>query len=237
MSHILRSQRDPRNVAGVSRFLVQCNIISAAHIRYTTVEPLKLRRTKARFILGSTVNVTSYEGGNDSNLLQGLPSSLEDIKPVTPIESVDQEGPYTQIIVPDYFPPGSVMVFETQLQGIEADLDAFCSSGAEEAFADLDFVDLNIVLHRAEGEELDATDSQIGVYNVPDMGKLTYFLGMEFTCIKHGIILHQHNYIKGILKRFRLQDCNKAATPTETNLKLLLKQEVKKQQMQHYTNR
>lgn len=145
---------------------------------YPIVEPLKLRRTKAKFILGSTINVTSYEGGNDKNLLQGLPSYLEDIKPVIPNESTDQEGPFTQIVVPDYFPPGSIMVFETQLQGIEVDLDTFCSSGAEEAFADLDFVDLNIVLHRAEGEELDATNSQYGVYNIPDMGKLTY-CGLE----------------------------------------------------------
>ena len=37
------------------------------------------------------------------------------------------------------------------------DLDAFCKSGAERAFAQLDLVDLNVILHRADGEEQDAT--------------------------------------------------------------------------------
>lgn len=70
------------------------------------------------------------------------------------------------------------MLFETQLQGIEEDLDTFCRSGADDALKDLDFVDLNVVLHRAEGEELDATSGAIGVYDVPSMGRLTY-CGLE----------------------------------------------------------
>ena len=37
------------------------------------------------------------------------------------------------------------------------DLDAVCKSGAEKAFAQLDLVDLNVILHRADGEEQDAT--------------------------------------------------------------------------------
>ena len=37
------------------------------------------------------------------------------------------------------------------------DLDSTLQAGADEAFADLDLVDLNVVLHRADGEEQDAT--------------------------------------------------------------------------------
>jgi glycogen debranching enzyme len=37
------------------------------------------------------------------------------------------------------------------------DLDEICTSGAEEAFGELDLVDLNVILHRADGEERDAT--------------------------------------------------------------------------------
>jgi glycogen debranching enzyme len=37
------------------------------------------------------------------------------------------------------------------------DLDTSIQAGADEAFADLDLVDLNVVLHRADGEEKDAT--------------------------------------------------------------------------------
>ena len=141
------------------------------------VSPIKLRRTKARFILGSSINVTSYEV-IDEHLLRGLPSSLVNIDPVQPNEATDHEGPYSEIVVPDYFPPGSVMIFETQLQGIDPDLDTFCRAGVDEAFADLDFVDLNVILHRAEGEELDVTGGAISAYDVPGMGKLTY-CGLE----------------------------------------------------------
>lgn len=70
------------------------------------------------------------------------------------------------------------MLFETQLQDHDRELDTFCSSGAQEAFDDLDLIDLNVVLHRADVEEMDATDGAYGIYDVPGMGKLTY-CGLE----------------------------------------------------------
>lgn len=144
----------------------------------SAVKPIQLRRTKAKFILGTALNISSYDIDTDPNILRGLPSSLINISPVTPNETSDHEGLYSEIVVPEFFPPGSVMLFETQLQGIEPELDAFCGSGADEAFSDLDLVDLNVLLYRAEGEELDATTGDIGAYNVPGMGKLTY-CGLE----------------------------------------------------------
>jgi hypothetical protein len=45
------------------------------------------------------------------------------------------------------------------------DLDSSIQSGANEAFAELDLVDLNVILHRADGEEKDAT----GMY-LPSLG-------------------------------------------------------------------
>jgi hypothetical protein len=42
-------------------------------------------------------------------------------------------------------------------QEMSPDLDSSIQSGANEAFAELDLVDLNVVLHRADGEEKDAT--------------------------------------------------------------------------------
>jgi glycogen debranching enzyme len=70
------------------------------------------------------------------------------------------------------------MIFATQLEGLNPALDKFCASGAEDAFQDLDLVDLNILLFRTEGEELDATGGEIGVYDVPGFGKLKY-CGLE----------------------------------------------------------
>jgi glycogen debranching enzyme len=93
-------------------------------------------------------------------------------------QGLDQEGPYAEILVPEVFPPGSIILFETQLQEHDASLDAFCSSGAQEAFGSLDLVDLNVVLHRADGEERDATGGQFGVYTVPGLGNMVY-CGLE----------------------------------------------------------
>jgi glycogen debranching enzyme len=83
------------------------------------------------------------------------------------------------------------MIFATQLEGLDPTLDQSCASGAEDAFQDLDLVDLNILLFRAEGEELDATGGEIGVYDVPGIGKLKY-CGLEgwMHPLKHII---QHN--------------------------------------------
>ena len=126
-------------------------------LRQTTVDPIKLRRTKAQFILGTTVDIPSYEIPIDTKTIRGLPSALINVTPFKPTEATDGDGPYTEIVVPDKFPPGSIMVFATQMEGIDPTLDEFCKSGAMEAFGGLDLVDLNVLLHRCDGEEKDAT--------------------------------------------------------------------------------
>ncbi|KAI0820793.1 glycoside hydrolase family 13 protein [Trametes gibbosa] len=142
------------------------------------ITPIKLRSTKAKFIYGAHIDITSYDVEKDPSTLRGLPGKLIDMPEVVVPQGLDGEGPYAEIVVPDYFPPGSFMVFETHLQGIDNTLDTFCSQGAEAAFANLNLVDLNVVLHRAEGEERDATGGEIGTYAVPGIGSLVY-CGLE----------------------------------------------------------
>lgn len=127
----------------------------------TLVNPVKLRRTKAQFIVGTTIEIQSYDIQPDANLLRGLPSTLKYIPSFQVPEHSDEDGPYSELVVPDYFPPGSIVVFATQMEGIESSLDEFCTTGADEAFADLDLVDLNALLHRCDGEERDATGKVI----------------------------------------------------------------------------
>lgn len=121
------------------------------------VSPIKLRRQTVSYITGASISIPSYERVSDAALLKGLPSELIAIPDSAAHEGNDAEGPYTDIIVPDTFPPGSIMVFATAMSGLDPKLDALCSYGASEAFSDLDLVDLNIVVHRADGEERDAT--------------------------------------------------------------------------------
>lgn len=114
---------------------------------------MRLRGTKAHFIMGSTLEVVSNKDPSDKTTLKGLPSKLVPVE-ATGVEMIrtgsDGEGCYS-----------------------------FVRSGAEEAFAPLSVVDLNIMLFRTDGEERDLSEGRDGVYNVPGLyPKLTY-CGLE----------------------------------------------------------
>ncbi|KAF8511839.1 glycoside hydrolase family 13 protein [Hysterangium stoloniferum] len=143
-----------------------------------SVGPTKLSRTTAKFIFGASIEILAYDAPRDEMFLRGLPSQLVDLSPITPIVGTDDNGSFSEIVIPDHFPPGSVFIFATQVQGVDEGLDDFCKSGTEEAFKDLDLVDLNAVLYRADGEERDTTLGKIGTYNIPNYGTLVY-AGLE----------------------------------------------------------
>ena len=86
----------------------------------------------------------------------------------------DNDGGFAQITIPDTFPPGSILLYATEMPDLGSKLDELCSSGADEAFAELDLIDLNVLMYRAEGEERDATAGRDGVYTVPGLGAMTY---------------------------------------------------------------
>ncbi|KAJ3745558.1 glycoside hydrolase family 13 protein [Lentinula detonsa] len=142
------------------------------------ISPIKLRRTRAKFIMGASIDIHSHDLPADVNTLKGLPHKLVEMSPVVVPQGLDAESPYAEIIVPEYFPPGSIMLFETHLQEYDASLDQFVISGAQNVFGNLGLVELNVVLHRADGEERDATNGEIGVYDVPGLGRMTY-CGLE----------------------------------------------------------
>jgi len=108
----------------------------------------------------------------EKTLLKGLPSKLSDFEGL----NIELKGEETLITVPGSFPPGSVAMFETWMPMAEhaQGLDGFVTSGAKEAFADLDLVDLNFVLYRCEPEEHDFLGGNDGVYAIPNYGKLVY---------------------------------------------------------------
>jgi hypothetical protein len=53
-------------------------------------------------------------------------------------------------------------------------------------------------------------------FDMTNLGSLKYFLGLEFTKNKSGILIHQKKYVSDILKRFNMINCNPANTPMET---------------------
>jgi hypothetical protein len=69
--------------------------------------------------------------------------------------------------------------------------------------------------------EIERIKSQMNEeFDMTDLGKLNYFLGLEFTETSKGLVIHQKKYITDILKRFNMLNCNPANSPMETNLKL-----------------
>ncbi|KAI5984314.1 glycoside hydrolase family 13 protein [Pisolithus albus] len=120
-------------------------------------KPSELARTRAKFICGFAIEILSHEG---------LPAKLIDL-PEVPVEQKNLTSePHCSFGPPEYFPPGSIMIFETQLEQVDLELDKFCKSDAESAFGGLDLVDLNVVLHRADNEERDITAGKFGVYDI-----------------------------------------------------------------------
>ena len=57
-------------------------------------------------------------------------------------------------------------------------------------------------------------------FEMLDLGKLSYFLGMEFQIMKKGMMLHQRKYVKEILKIFKMDNLNSASSLVEPNVKM-----------------
>jgi len=56
-------------------------------------------------------------------------------------------------------------------------------------------------------------------FEMTDLGRLSYFLGLEFKTSKAGLVKHQQKYIGELLERFQMIDCNSASNPSKTNAK------------------
>ncbi|PFH46873.1 glycoside hydrolase family 133 protein [Amanita thiersii Skay4041] len=142
------------------------------------IEPIRLRRTSAKFIAGAILEMGTYDTNLDNKVIRGLSSKLINLENLAISQGVDDESPFTEVTPPDYFPPGSILLLKTQLQNHDPKLDKFCSSGAQRAFESLSLIDLNLILYRADKEERDATGGEYGTYDIPGYGKLVY-CGLE----------------------------------------------------------
>ena len=58
-----------------------------------------------------------------------------------------------------------------------------------------------------------------GVFEMTDLGNMTFFLGMEVQQKQNEIFICQHKYAKEILKKFNMEECKPTATPMNQNEK------------------
>ena len=61
--------------------------------------------------------------------------------PVVVPQGLDHEDSYSEVIVLDFFLPGSVLIFQIQLQEHHPDLDTFYTARVSEPFGVSDLVD------------------------------------------------------------------------------------------------
>lgn len=57
-------------------------------------------------------------------------------------------------------------------------------------------------------------------FDMTDLGKMKYFLGIEVIQTTTGFFIGQKKYAQEVLERFRMENCNPVRTPIESGLKL-----------------
>ncbi|KMQ86248.1 retrovirus-related pol polyprotein from transposon tnt 1-94 [Lasius niger] len=83
------------------------------------------------------------------------------------------------------------------------------------------YVDDMLVMCRDPEEITRFGREMANLFEVKDLGDLKRCLGMDFSRSDEGIFVNQRTYIKDILLRFRMSDCNAVSTPLDIGMKLV----------------
>ena len=74
--------------------------------------------------------------------------------------------------------------------------------------------DLNII--GTNKEILEVIDLLKKEFEMKDLGKTKYCLGLQIEHMSNGILVHQSNYTERVLKRFNMNNANSLSTPIVT---------------------
>ncbi|KAI9808320.1 MAG: hypothetical protein M1825_004777 [Sarcosagium campestre] len=139
--------------------------------------PTHLKGTRARSLGSWQLQVDDSEETKrkvlgDASRLRGLPSRIIDLD-TAELTTTESE---TIISFSTQLPRGSIALFETWIPIVDEneDIDLFAVNGAQEAFRNVNLLDLNFILYRCEPEERDVSDGRDGVYDLPGYGPLVY---------------------------------------------------------------
>ncbi|XP_017979650.1 PREDICTED: uncharacterized mitochondrial protein AtMg00810 [Theobroma cacao] len=78
----------------------------------------------------------------------------------------------------------------------------------------------DLLITGPEGQYLTEFKTQMKkVFEMTDLGEMTYFLGMEVIQSTGKIVLHQVKYAKDLLNRFKMSMCKAVSTPLSTGSK------------------
>ena len=57
-------------------------------------------------------------------------------------------------------------------------------------------------------------------FEIIDIGLMSYYLGLEVKQMEEGIFISREAYIKDVLMKFKMTDCNHVNTPMKAGMKL-----------------
>lgn len=161
--------------------------------------PITLNGSKAEPKFAYSLKKTG-EPKESESYIESIPVSVDEIENVK-IE-YNENTNKSVVSLPEYFPRGSIAIFETQYVGINDEFDKHIQSGAIEAANQLNFYDLNALLYKCESEERDVSAGRDGVYNIPGYGHLVY-AGLQGWITALSDVIKENDLAHPISKNFR----------------------------------
>ncbi|RKP27705.1 glycogen debranching enzyme [Syncephalis pseudoplumigaleata] len=143
---------------------------------HSYMAPTMLRGTKVKTLFSGRIEVTGDDVPTSETELWGIPARVVDVPALSIEEGRDEHGPWTKLTLPADFPPGSIVMLETNVDEVNG-LEEFICAEADVPMRDLTPIELNIVLYRCGEEEQDTTPGN-DVYHIPNYGALPY-CGLE----------------------------------------------------------
>ncbi|KAF9397406.1 hypothetical protein BGX21_008912 [Mortierella sp. AD011] len=124
------------------------------------IMPIKLRDTTAKVLLSVGLEVTSRTLKENTEFLEGLPCKLVQLQEPKISLLSDAQGSFTQVEIPGRFPGGSIILIETSVDSkVPSNINDLVKTIPDSVFCNLDWIALNIVLYRCDGEEQDLTQT------------------------------------------------------------------------------
>ncbi|KAL0424084.1 UNVERIFIED_CONTAM: Retrovirus-related Pol polyprotein from transposon TNT 1-94 [Sesamum radiatum] len=74
----------------------------------------------------------------------------------------------------------------------------------------------------------------VSEFEMTDLGEMSYFLGLEVRQSEDGIFISQHKYVKDLLEKYNMKECNAIRTPMIMNQKFCLDDGEEKVDVQLY---
>ena len=100
-------------------------------------------------------------------------------------------------------------------QQSESDSCVYSRSEGDSKTIVLVWVD-DIIIAASDEQTLNSVKGSLSKrFKMKDLGKLSWFLGIEFKCGSGTVEMNQTRYLETVLKRFKMEDCKPRATPCD----------------------